>query len=106
MARLLKDGFLRVQAMLAMATDLALFDANRSGTSTSIVVHDMERRKIWVAHVGDTSLCVARNDFGAGRAHPLTQAHTPESKEELVRVRKAGADVWCDGVSLRIQATG
>lgn len=99
----LEDSFTRMQMLIAKATRVGRLDAERSGTTATVVVHDHVQSKITVAHVGDSLACLARlQRKGTGRdllAVPLTQDHRPEEKRERARIEKAGGCVSFDGCS-------
>mmetsp|Transcript_126264 Transcript_126264/g.232525 ORF Transcript_126264/g.232525 Transcript_126264/m.232525 type:complete len:461 (-) Transcript_126264:140-1522(-) len=101
--RALEDSFSRMQTLIVQATKAGRLDAERSGTTATVVVHDHVQSKITVAHVGDSLACLARlQRKGTGRdllAVPLTQDHRPEEKRERTRIEKAGGCVSFDGCS-------
>lgn len=105
MEQLCKDVFHKIQAMLALATDMSELDARRSGTTTTIAVHDKDEGRLWVAHVGDSEVCLIRRDSDDHvEALPLTREHKPELEDERARIEQAGGRVFFDGHCHRVSA--
>lgn len=99
----MKDAFVLMQSMVLTASQEQRLNAERSGTTATLVVHDLQQGLLFVAHVGDSGAVLARLERkGLGRdvcAQELTQDHKPEDRKEKARVEKAGGAVNFDGVS-------
>lgn len=103
---LLAEAFENVQRLLADATERDELNAQMSGTTATIVVHDRTKRKLWVAHAGDSGCCLRRRSPSGGftEAVALTMDHTPELEMERARIEQAGGRVHFDGRSHRVYA--
>jgi len=95
----LKDCFIKTQRMIELANKKGQINAQLSGTTCSVVVHDMVANKLICAHVGD-SRCVLIRKNEAGSAcivEDLTIDHKPELKEERQHIEANGGRVAFDG---------
>lgn len=98
----LLKSFAKVQGLLEKATALKTIDAARSGTTCSIVLHLIQQRLLYVAHVGDSRVVLGKKIKQAGggevwKAVDLTTDHKPELPEERERIEKNGGVVVFDG---------
>lgn len=89
----MKDAFVKVQAMIRVLTQQGKVDARMSGTTCTICVHFLPHNKIYTAHVGD-SRCVTKL---GGDYKDVTEDHKPELPNERKRIEKAGGQVRFDG---------
>lgn len=106
MSNLLRESFEKVQALITLADRKGIFSADVSGTTTTIVVHDRDTQKLWIAHLGDSGVCLARRVDDNIEGAALTRDHTPELEDEKERLEKAGGEVKIvDGVA-RVVAKG
>jgi len=99
MLAMLVDAYKRVQNMIASATRAGKIDAHLSGCTTTVIVHDHERKRLHVSHVGDSGAILGVNDQ-AGRcssSHALTWDHKPEIKVERQRIEGNNGRVVFDG---------
>ncbi|KAK7792751.1 hypothetical protein R5R35_007069 [Gryllus longicercus] len=93
--RAIRDGFL--QTHLAMWRQLdhwpktAVGFPSTSGTTASIAF--IRRGKIYIGHVGDSSIVLGYQEDGQWKGLPLTRDHKPESEEETQRIEQAGGKV-------------
>lgn len=118
MSEMFKESFLAVQARIALADKQGRLRAKESGTTATLVVHDIPSKRIVVAHVGDSTAAIARRSRGRSLPFsfgldwfggsgwellPLTQDHKPDSVRELARIHQAGFDIMFDGRNHRIR---
>jgi len=77
-----------------------------SGTTATVVVHDVTRNKLSVAHVGDSTAVVGRVSGGDGptsiKAIQLTRDHKPELEDERKRIEASGGRVVNDCGHFRV----
>lgn len=100
----LREAFPTMQAMLSSQwSEKDCVDAERSGTTATVAVHDHAKQLLTVAHVGDSSACLARiRRQGTAKdlvALELTKEHKPEDKHEKAHVEKHGGRVEWDGTT-------
>ncbi|KAH0480086.1 MAG: uncharacterized protein KVP18_003711 [Porospora cf. gigantea A] len=92
----LADAFLRTHELLAKKVKYheVEFDANLSGTTATVVHHQLETNVLTCAHVGD-SRCVmgVRGPKGNIFSRDLSIDHKPERPEETARIVAAGGEV-------------
>lgn len=61
--------------------------ARLSGTTATVVVHDVARQRLVVSHVGDSGVVLLRRSGAGGLvARRLTRDHKPELEEERARI--------------------
>jgi len=87
------DCFKRMQTMIAAATRMNKINAQMSGSTGTVVIHNHEENKLTIAHVAD-STCVLGT---AGKGKALTRDHKPDLKDEKQRIEGAGGRVVFDG---------
>lgn len=81
--------------------------ARLSGTTATVVVHDVARQRLVVSHVGDSGVVLLRRSGAGGLvARRLTRDHKPELEEERARIEAAGGSVLFDGCCQRVTRTG
>jgi len=94
--------FKKLQYLIEKATFMKQIDASRSGTTVSIVLHDLQRNVLHIAHVGDSRVVLAKEKRLADGAFSvnskdLTLDHKPDLPEERKRIEQAGGVVVFDG---------
>lgn len=67
------------------------FDCSLSGTTATLVVH--QDQVLYVAHVGDSRLVLARRQDGKLVGEELTVDHKPSDEVERLRIQAAGGQV-------------
>lgn len=111
-AGLLK-AFDTTQRLIEQATKMDKLDANRSGSTASVILHDHKKKMLYTAHVGD-SRCVLATKVGDDNSHEtlwrsvdLTEDHKPHLPAEKARIEKHGGMVKFDGgYNYRVYAKG
>jgi len=99
----LEKTFSKVQYLIEKATVMKTIDATRSGTTCSVVLHDMQQQVLYVAHVGDSRVVLGKkknkpdNGLNSWEAVDLTIDHKPDLPEEKQRIEKNGGVVVFDG---------
>lgn len=90
----LRMAFQKVQEDIEKACDRRDFDAALSGCTATVIIHDIEKKRLYVAHVGDSRAVLAqrRND-GQISAIDLTQDHKPTLEGEKARIEAKGGEV-------------
>lgn len=98
MIAMLQDVYKRCQNMVAAATRMNKIDAHMSGCTTTVLIHDHVKDRLYVSWAGDSGagLCV-RPVGGKVAVNKLTWDHKPEVPEEKARIEKAGGRVVFDG---------
>jgi serine/threonine protein phosphatase PrpC len=106
-------AFQRTQKLIEQATNMQAIDANRSGTTASVVLHDHRKKMIHIAHVGDSRVVLAKTDPAAKtdgekwQAIDLTEDHKPNLPAEKARIEQMGGQVIFDGgYNYRVYAKG
>lgn len=109
----LKQAFDTTQRLIEQATSMQRIDAQRSGTTASVIVHDHKSRMLYLAHVGDSRCVLAKKDDSAGDAEnqwaavDLTEDHKPNLPAEKARIERGGGRVVFDGgYNYRVYAKG
>lgn len=102
------DSLAKVQAIYQQAQKSLMekphLGVQMSGTTATIVVHDNERERLFISHVGDSTAAIIRNK--AGGAHELegvalTRDHKPNLPDERARIEKHGR-IQYDGYCHRV----
>jgi|Transcript_25625 serine/threonine protein phosphatase PrpC len=93
--------FAKTQYLIEKATALRTIDATRSGTTCSVVLHCIEKKTLYVAHVGDSRVVLGKQVQDAKEKKwthvELTVDHKPDLPEERARIEKNGGIVVFDG---------
>ncbi|CAD7940826.1 unnamed protein product [Amoebophrya sp. A120] len=91
--------FHRMQNLIQAHDRKGLLNAQLSGCTCTIVVHDMREDRLVVAHVGDSRAVLVRKEDGGDRviAEDLTRDHKPDLKEERAYIERNGGRVAFDG---------
>mmetsp|Transcript_31801 Transcript_31801/g.57626 ORF Transcript_31801/g.57626 Transcript_31801/m.57626 type:complete len:414 (+) Transcript_31801:68-1309(+) len=93
-----KDVFKRLQSLIVEATKMSKIDAELSGCTTTIIIHDHATSKLYVAWVGDSGACIGKRTASGLVPVGLTWDHKPEVEEERMRIEKRGGQVINDRV--------
>mmetsp|Transcript_82480 Transcript_82480/g.150981 ORF Transcript_82480/g.150981 Transcript_82480/m.150981 type:complete len:215 (+) Transcript_82480:1-645(+) len=93
-----------MQRMVIDMDDNHFLNAQLSGTTASVVIHDHVKNKITVSHVADSTVVLGR--FISADRNPsqleavqLTRDHKPDLPDERQRIEDAGGRVVFDGYS-------
>jgi len=100
MPAMLKDAFKKMQSLITTADRMKKLSAQLSGTTCTVVVHDIAAKKLTIAHVADSTCCLSTKDSSKQSGFsgkPLTRDHKPDLKDEKARIEKAGGRVVFDG---------
>lgn len=95
--------FESVQDLIQTATNLQTINAERSGSTCSVVLQVLApQNMLYVAHIGDSRVVLGRKvatdaDQFEWRAEDLTIDHKPDLPEEKQRIEEAGGSVEYDG---------
>lgn len=95
----LRRAFRQMQVLIEQATSLHKINAEKSGTTASIILHEHTKNALHIAHVGDSRCVVARYnvDMGQHVALDLTKDHKPNDPNERARIEANGGCVIFDG---------
>lgn len=97
----LERAFARTQELVVEGSELGLLSADRSGSTATVVFHDLRSQVLHVAHVGDSRCVMGRTstqgDLLDWQALDMTVDHKPDMPEEKARIEKAGGQVSFDG---------
>lgn len=97
MPQMLKDCFKKMQNLITTADRMKKLSAQLSGTTCTIVIHDMQKNKLTLAHVADSTCCLYYKEDGKDKCIELTRDHKPNLADERARIEKAGGRVVFDG---------
>ncbi|KFH02905.1 putative PP2C [Toxoplasma gondii MAS] len=90
----LHRAFVEVNSMLTDASEAQKFDSASSGSTASVVLHRRQERKLFLAHVGDSRVVLARrNHQGRLVADCVTKDHKPDDPVERARIERHGGEV-------------
>jgi len=84
------DAFEKMQRMIEVTHAR---DAQLSGTTATLVIHDHRKGQLTIAHVGDSSAVLVKSSD----AVLLTRVHKPDLPDEKERIEKTGGRVVFDG---------
>lgn len=95
----LRRAFRQMQVLIEQATSLHKINAEKSGTTASIILHEHTKNALHIAHVGDSRCVVARYNADVGQhvALDLTKDHKPNDPSERARIEANGGCVIFDG---------
>merc|ERR1712083_1088448 len=82
-----------MQSLIAAADRMKTLSAQLSGTTCTIIIHDILAHKLTVAHVADSTAVLGKSGNGIG----LTRDHKPNLPDEKKRIEKNGGRVVFDG---------
>jgi serine/threonine protein phosphatase PrpC len=105
----LHNGFVKTQAEI-QRIPRKQFNADMSGTTATLVLHDHLGSKLYVANVGDSSCCIGKwnvvnEQKQDKKAVLLSTDHKPQDPVEKARIEKGGGAVEHDGgVNYRVYA--
>lgn len=100
MKALMEDAFLQVTKMIGEAYRTGGMDAQKSGTTTTVVIHDHKQKILTLSHVGDSGAALAKGT--SYKATYLTPDHKPNLPKERRRIESAGGSVSYDGYNYRV----
>jgi len=90
----LKSSFTKVQEeMINYCNKTQDFDISLSGSTITVGLIDTVKKKVWVAHVGDSKSMVCICDTGKHKAKELTVDHKPTLPTEKKRIMESGGEV-------------
>jgi len=109
----LQASFAETQDLIQQAHAAGHFDASNSGTTATVVFHNIQMNLMFIAHVGDSRCVLAKtveaspthadDDASVSAASPVFQAvnitedHKPQLPEEQARIINGGGQVRWDG---------
>lgn len=103
----LSIAFEKTQQLIVEATRLKVLNATQSGSTASVIYHDLKENVLHVAHVGDSRCVMGRRkenpvakvqaQDAEWHAVDLTIDHKPDLPEERQRIEAAGGRVVYDG---------
>lgn len=97
MAEMLKEIYKRMQNMIVVATRMAKVEAHMSGCTTTVLIHDHAKNRLYVSWAGDSGACIGTKTGGEFTSTQLTWDHKPDVEEERQRIERAGGRVVFDG---------
>mmetsp|Transcript_26339 Transcript_26339/g.87282 ORF Transcript_26339/g.87282 Transcript_26339/m.87282 type:complete len:656 (+) Transcript_26339:87-2054(+) len=100
MKALMEDAFLQVTKMIGEAYRTGIMDAQKSGTTTTVVIHDHKQKILTLSHVGDSGAALAKGT--SYKATYLTPDHKPNLPKERRRIESSGGSVSYDGYNYRV----
>jgi len=99
MAAMLKDCFKKIQNLIITADRSKKFNAQLSGTTCTVAIHDLEKKTLTIGHVADSTCVLGRIDKSTNQTKGIvmTRDHKPDLKDERARIEKNGGRVVYDG---------
>jgi serine/threonine protein phosphatase PrpC len=88
----LKACFRKMQLMLGAATAMGLLNAQFSGTTATVAIHNHTKNELTIAHVGDSKACMVGDPPEFDVCH-VTSDHRAKLPAERSRIEKAGGVV-------------
>jgi serine/threonine protein phosphatase PrpC len=97
--QMLKENFKKMQNLIITADRMKKLNAQLSGTTATVAIHDYEKKTVTVAHVADSTCCLSQTGDAAGavKGKALTRDHKPELPDEKARIEANGGRVVFDG---------
>lgn len=94
MVKILKDSFNQIHNQVEEHADKSGdFDCALSGATCTFAVIDTEKRRLWVAHVGDSRSIICLKETGKYKAKEITLDHKANLPGELSRIESMGGEV-------------
>jgi serine/threonine protein phosphatase PrpC len=97
MDKMLVDCFKKMQSLVSSADHMKMVSAQLSGTTCTLAIHDIQKGKITLAHVADSSAVLSKRAGNKCRGVPLTRDHKPNLPDERKRIESGGGRVVFDG---------
>jgi serine/threonine protein phosphatase PrpC len=97
MDKMLVDCFKKMQGLISSADRMKKLSAQMSGTTCTIAIHDIQKDKIILAHVADSSAVLSKRAGQKFGGVPLTRDHKPNLPDERKRIESSGGRVAFDG---------
>eukprot|EP00933_Yihiella_yeosuensis_P074750 TRINITY_DN8378_c0_g1_i3.p1 TRINITY_DN8378_c0_g1~~TRINITY_DN8378_c0_g1_i3.p1 ORF type:complete len:421 (+),score=93.91 TRINITY_DN8378_c0_g1_i3:127-1389(+) len=106
MPEVFRNSFQEVNHLVDRLDAGNLLNADLSGTTATVVVHDQKLRKLHIAHVSDCSAVMGRWDEQTNKVVAvrltLEEEHKPDHPEENARIKSSGGQVQHDGLNYRV----
>jgi len=93
----LEGSFLATQQLAVERNKTRAPDLSMSGTTCTVVYHDMVKQKLHIAYVGDSRAVVGFIDDGKVKLEDATIDHKPGDPKEKERIEGCGGRVVWDG---------
>jgi len=104
---MLIDVFNEMQSILNTADQMEKISAQRSGTTATVCIHDHAQKKLYLAHVADSTAVLISGSGENLVARTLTRDHKPELHDEKRNIEQSGGLVAYDGyASFRVYVKG
>jgi len=94
---ILMDTFKKAQSMVNTSDKMKQLNAQMSGTTATVAIHDHASNKFTIAHVADSTAVLGTKTGSQWKGVALTRDHKPNLKDEKARIEKAGGRVVFDG---------
>eukprot|EP00931_Biecheleriopsis_adriatica_P083994 TRINITY_DN576_c0_g1_i7.p1 TRINITY_DN576_c0_g1~~TRINITY_DN576_c0_g1_i7.p1 ORF type:complete len:395 (-),score=65.37 TRINITY_DN576_c0_g1_i7:208-1392(-) len=93
----LTSAFKGTQQLIVHSDKMRHFDAQMSGTTATVAIHDHHEHTVTVGHVGDSTCVLAEKMVDHCENVLVTRAHKPNLEDEKARIEAAGGHVQFDG---------
>jgi len=97
MGEMLTDVFKEMQNIVGKADRMKKLSAQKAGTTATVCIHDHLQKKLYIAHVADSTAVLISGSGGNLTARPLTRDHKPQLEDEKLRILQSGGRVAFDG---------
>jgi len=96
MPAMLRDVFRQMQESIQKSDAQGKFNAQRSGTTATICVHDHLYQRLTIAHIGDGACALAEREQNDLVMKKLTTDHQPDLCSERKRIEQVGGSIQFD----------
>jgi len=97
MGEMLTDAFKEMQNIIGKADRMKKISAQKAGTTATVCIHDHLQKKLYIAHVADSTAVLISGSGGDLSARALTRDHKPQLEDEKLRILQSGGRVAFDG---------
>jgi len=104
MPMVMRDAFKEMSSMIDAAHEKGTFNAQKSGTTATLIVHDHRHKLLTISHVGDSGAAISRGSNY--KATYLTPDHKPNLPREKKRIESLKGSVVFDGYNYRVHRRG
>lgn len=95
--KLLPEAFVKMQDIVTVADKMKSVNAQLSGTTATLAIHDHKKNKLIISHVADSTCVIGSYKGEVLKGEPLTRDHKPDLQDEQDRINKGGGRVIFDG---------
>lgn len=94
---ILIEAFKKTQNFIMVSDKGKTIQAQMSGTTATVAIHDHSDNSITIGHVADSTAALGSKHGDGWNGVALTRDHKPNLKDEKARIEKSGGRVVFDG---------